>query len=46
MRHGNTTGNSAERFWGQTDVALSADGIKQAEQLRDRLANEKIDVIY
>ncbi len=46
VRHGNTTLNSAERFWGQTDVELSAIGIKQAEQLRDRLATEKIDVIY
>ena len=46
MRHGNTKGNSAERFWGQTDVELSAAGIKQVEQLRNRLATEKIDVIY
>jgi len=46
VRHGNTKGNSAERFWGQTDVELSAAGIKQVEQLRDRLATEKIDVIY
>ena len=46
VRHGNTKGNSADRFWGQTDVELSAAGIKQAERLRDRLAKEKIDVIY
>jgi len=46
VRHGNTKGNSAERFWGQTDVELSATGIRQAERLRDRLATEKIDAIY
>ncbi|MBA7686937.1 Phosphoserine phosphatase 1 [subsurface metagenome] len=46
VRHGNTKGNSAERFWGQTDVELSDAGRKQVEQLRDRLADEKIDVIY
>lgn len=46
VRHGNTKGNSAERFWGQTDVELSADGIRQAERLADRLAGEKIDAIY
>jgi alpha-ribazole phosphatase len=46
VRHGNTRGNSAERFWGQTDVELSAIGKRQAEQVRDRLATERIDAIY
>jgi alpha-ribazole phosphatase len=46
VRHGNTKLNNAKRFWGSTDVELSDDGIRQAEQLRDRLANERIDVIY
>jgi alpha-ribazole phosphatase len=46
VRHGNTKGNSAKRFWGQTDVELSTNGIRQAERLRNRLANERIDVIY
>ena len=46
VRHGNTRLNSAERFWGQTDVELGDDGIRQAERLRDRLASEKIDIIY
>ena len=45
-RHGNTKGNSAERFWGQTDVELSAEGIWQAERLADGLVGEKIDAIY
>jgi alpha-ribazole phosphatase len=46
VRHGNTKGNSAERFWGQTDVELGAVGKRQAEQLRDRLTTEKIDAVY
>jgi len=46
VRHGNTKLNSAERFWGQTDVELGADGIQQAEQLRDRLETYNIDTIY
>ncbi|MFC1929993.1 alpha-ribazole phosphatase [Chloroflexota bacterium] len=46
VRHGNTKLNSAERFWGQTDVELGDEGIRQAEQLRDRLATEKIDAVY
>ena len=46
VRHGNTKLNSAERFWGQTDVELSAAGVSQAERLRDRLATEKIDAVY
>ena len=46
VRHGNTKLNSAGRYWGQTDVELSTDGIRQAERLRDRLATQKIDVIY
>lgn len=46
VRHGDTKLNSAERFWGQTDVELSADGIRQAEQLGDRLATERINAVY
>ena len=46
VRHGNTKLNSTERFWGQTDVELSAEGIRQAEQLRDRLTTQKIDTVY
>ena len=46
VRHGDTKLNSRERFWGATDVELSADGLKQAEKLRDRLAAEKIDAAY
>ena len=46
VRHGNTKLNSAERFWGQTDVELGAEGIRQVEQLRDRLETEQIDAVY
>ena len=46
VRHGNTRLNSAERFWGHTDVELSADGMQQAERLRDHLADEKINAVY
>jgi len=46
VRHGDTELNSAQRYWGQTDVELSAAGLGQAERLRDRLATERIDAIY
>lgn len=46
VRHGDTALNSAERHWGQTDIELSAAGLRQAERLRNRLATERIDTIY
>ena len=46
MRHGETELKSSERLWGRTDVKLDALGLKQAERLCERLAEEKIDVIY
>jgi alpha-ribazole phosphatase len=46
VRHGETKLKSSLRLWGRTDVELNAEGLKQAEHLRDRLATEKIDVIY
>lgn len=46
VRHGDTELNSAERYWGRSDVKLSSAGIEQAERLRDRLAVEKIDAVY
>jgi len=46
VRHGDTELNSAERYWGSTDVKLSDAGFRQAERLRDRLATERIDAIY
>ncbi len=46
VRHGDTELNSAERYWGSTDVKLSDAGFRQAERLRDHLATERIDAIY
>lgn len=46
VRHGETELKSSLRYWGKTDVNLSALGLRQAEQLRDRLATERIDYIY
>ena len=46
VRHGETALKSSERLWGRTDVKLDALGLKQAERLCERLAEEKIDVIY
>ena len=46
VRHGTTEFNSARRFLGYSDIELSADGYRQVEQLRDHLANEKIDAVY
>ena len=46
VRHGETELQSSLRYWGKTDVALAPIGLHQAEQLRDRLAMERIDAIY
>ncbi len=46
VRHGETEGNSALRYWGKSDVKLSIQGLAQAERLRDRLTCERIDAIY
>ena len=46
VRHGETELKSSERLWGHTDVKLNTLGLKQAERLRDRLAQEKISAIY
>jgi len=46
IRHGRTRLHSEDRFWGKTDIPLSNIGIKQAGQLRARLAAEKIKKVY
>ena len=46
VRHGETKLNSSQRYWGRTDVELSAVGVRQAECLRQRLAAETIDAVY
>ena len=42
VRHGETELQSSLRYWGKTDVALGPIGLHQAEQLRDRLAMERL----
>jgi alpha-ribazole phosphatase len=46
VRHGETELNSAQRYWGSTDVALGAAGLRQAELLCSRLAAENINFVY
>ena len=46
VRHGVTEFNSARRFAGYSDVELSLVGYQQAERLRDRLVDDKIDAVY
>lgn len=41
MRHGETVGNSSERFFGSTDIALSELGREQVGSLGPRLAEER-----
>ena len=45
-RHGESKFNNTHQFAGQVDVGLTENGLRQAEKLRDRLAGEKIDVVY
>lgn len=46
-RHGETDSNKAMRLQGQrTNDDLNALGVKQAEELAGKLANEKFDVIF
>jgi len=46
IRHGRTRLHKDDRFWGKTNIPLSNIGIKQAGQLRARLASEKITAVY
>jgi alpha-ribazole phosphatase len=46
VRHGRSKLSGEKRFWGKTDIELSNEGIQQAERLRERLAEEKISVVY
>lgn len=45
-RHGESEFNNTHRFAGFVDIGLTETGRRQAERLRDRLADEKIDVVY
>jgi alpha-ribazole phosphatase len=46
VRHGETEWNKFLRYQGQSDIELSPKGIEQVQKLRDRLALERIDIIY
>lgn len=46
VRHGLTEYNNTRRFGGHSDVDLNDEGRRQAEKVRVRLADEKIDVVY
>lgn len=46
VRHGKTKLHQTDRFWGSTDVPLSDEGIRQVEQISERLAREKISAVY
>jgi len=45
-RHGETEWNREERYQGHADPPLNETGWAQAEELADRLADERIDAIY
>lgn len=44
-RHGQTEWNLLKKVQGKADIELNEKGIKQAEETRDSLKNEKIDLI-
>ena len=46
VRHGRTHLQKEDRYWGSTDIPLNDVGVKQAEQLKERLADEKITHVY
>jgi broad specificity phosphatase PhoE len=45
LRHGETVGNSKERFHGSADVALSDEGREQMRVASRRLAREVLDLV-
>lgn len=46
VRHGESEGNLSRRHGGHYDFALSADGVKQAAAIAERLKSETFDAIY
>jgi broad specificity phosphatase PhoE len=46
VRHGETDWNAAGRLQGHTDRPLNALGRRQAKELAERLAGERVDAIY
>ncbi|UCE85511.1 MAG: histidine phosphatase family protein [Deltaproteobacteria bacterium] len=45
VRHGETVGNSSIRFYGSTDVELSAEGREQAEAVARDLRRQSFDLV-
>jgi 2,3-bisphosphoglycerate-dependent phosphoglycerate mutase len=46
IRHGQTEWNALGLFSGQTDIELTEEGVKQAQQAADLLKNYKIDLAH
>jgi broad specificity phosphatase PhoE len=46
IRHGKTATDNPEKCHGFSDIDLSEQGYRQAEQLAERFKSEKIDAIY
>ncbi len=46
VRHGQTDWNKEGRFQGQSDVALSEEGIRQAEDLAAHFPVDSVDAVY
>ncbi|MGI9860303.1 alpha-ribazole phosphatase [Moorella naiadis] len=46
VRHGETEWNHTMRYQGHSDIALSANGRRQAELLRERFRGIKLDAVY
>ena len=44
-RHGETDWNAQKKIMGHIDIPLNETGIKQAEETKEKLSNEKIDLI-
>lgn len=45
-RHGQTTGDIENKYGGDYEDHLTPEGIKQAEQLADKLSGKKIQIIF
>ncbi|MEE8174740.1 MAG: histidine phosphatase family protein, partial [Dehalococcoidia bacterium] len=46
VRHGQIQSDNPARYWGHTDIPLNPEGVRQAEKLRERLAEERMTAIY
>ena len=46
IRHGQTDWNKDGKFQGQSDVALSEEGVRQAEELARNFPVESVDAVY